>query len=91
MTENITPTNINLWNMTENVRQRLTIMGENDQMKNNSIFTKFFGHIHPFKLVVLMNLHGECLDQDLLGFGANHSLLFLVQYWHHHIDTRQIQ
>ena len=68
MTENITPTNINLWNMTENVRQRLTIMGENDQMKNNSIFTNFFGHIHPFKLVVLMNLHGECLDQDLVGW-----------------------
>ena len=27
----------------------------------------------------------------LLGFGANHSLLFFVQYWHHHIETRQIQ
>ena len=27
----------------------------------------------------------------LLGFGANHSLLFIVQYWHHHIETRQIQ
>ena len=27
----------------------------------------------------------------LLGFGANHSLLFIVQYWRHHIETRQIQ
>ena len=26
----------------------------------------------------------------LLGFGANHSLLFIVKYWHHHIETRQI-
>ena len=27
----------------------------------------------------------------LLGFGAYHSLLFFVQSWHHHIETRQIQ
>ena len=27
----------------------------------------------------------------LLGFGANHGLLLIVQYWHHHIETRQIQ
>ena len=27
----------------------------------------------------------------LLGFGGNHSLLFFVQYCHHHIETRQIQ
>ena len=27
----------------------------------------------------------------LLGFGANHSLLFFVQYWHYNIETRQIQ
>ena len=46
MTENITPTNINHWNMTENVQQqRLTIMGEYDRIKNNKIyfhFTSFF-------------------------------------------------
>ena len=52
-------------------------------------------------------LYSEWLDQDLvgwiqinllsqsiswlLGFGANHSILFFVQYWHHHIETRQIQ
>ena len=27
----------------------------------------------------------------LLGFSANQSLLLFVQYWHHHIETRQIQ
>ena len=26
----------------------------------------------------------------LLGFGANHGLLFIVQYWRHHIETRQM-
>ena len=26
----------------------------------------------------------------LLGFGGNHSLLFFVQYFRHHIKTRQI-
>ena len=51
--------------------------------------------------------YSECLDQDLvgwiqasllpqslawlLGYGTNHSLLFIVQYWPHHIETRQIQ
>ena len=27
----------------------------------------------------------------LLGFSNNHSLLSIVQYWHHHIETRHIQ
>ena len=27
----------------------------------------------------------------LLGFGANHSLLFFVQYWQQQIETRQLQ
>ena len=27
----------------------------------------------------------------LRGFGGNHSILFFVQYCHHHIETRQIQ
>ena len=27
----------------------------------------------------------------LLGFGANHSLLFIVQYRRHHTEIRQIQ
>ena len=55
----------------------------------------------------LQMLYSEWLDQDLvgwiqvsllsqslallLGFGANHSLLFIVQNWRHHIETRQIQ
>ena len=54
----------------------------------------------------LQMLYSEWLDQDLvgwiqvsllpqslawlLGFGANHTLLFIVQYWHHHIETKQI-
>ena len=33
MTENITPANFNHWNMTKNVRQRLTIMGEYGRIK----------------------------------------------------------
>ena len=49
----------------------------------------------------------EWLDQDLdgwiqvsllpqssawlIGFGSNHSLLFILQYWRHHIETRQLQ
>ena len=37
MAENITPTNINRWNMTKNVKQQLTIMGEYDQIQNNKI------------------------------------------------------
>ena len=52
-------------------------------------------------------LYSEWLDQNivgwfqinllpqslawLLGFGANHSLLFFVQYCHYNIETRQIQ
>ena len=43
-------------------------------------------------------LYSEWLDQDLVGWiqvslllGANHSLLFIVQNWRHHIETRQIQ
>ena len=55
----------------------------------------------------LQMLYGDWLDQDLVGWiqvslhpqslawllgsGANHSLLFIVQYWCHHIETRQIQ
>ena len=55
----------------------------------------------------LQMLYSEWLDQNvvgwiqvnllpqslawLLGFGAKHSLLFFVQYWHHHIEDRQIQ
>ena len=55
----------------------------------------------------LQMLYSEWLDQDLVGwiqvsllpqslawlrgFGANHSLLFIVQYWRHHIETRPIQ
>ena len=31
MTEKITPTKINYWNMIENVRQRQTLTGEYDQ------------------------------------------------------------
>ena len=27
----------------------------------------------------------------LFGFGANHSLLFIVQYWLHGLKTRQLQ
>ena len=37
MTEKITPTNINHRNMTQNVRQRQTIPGEYDWIKNNKI------------------------------------------------------
>ena len=55
----------------------------------------------------LLMLCSKWLDQDLvgwiqinllpqslawlLGFGTNHSLFFFVQYWHHHIETRQIR
>ena len=31
MTEKITPTNTNYWNMTENVQQRQTLTGEYDR------------------------------------------------------------
>ena len=51
MTENITPTNINCWNMTKNVRQQLTITGEYDRIQNNKFILRnffFFGHIHRF-------------------------------------------
>ena len=55
----------------------------------------------------LQMLFSEWLDQDLVNWiqvnllsqylawflvlGANHSLLFFVQYRHHHIETRQIR
>ena len=54
----------------------------------------------------LQMLYSEWLDQNLVGwiqvnllpqslawlvgFGTNHCLLFSVQHWHHHIETRQI-
>ena len=54
-----------------------------------------------------MLYNSEWLDQELVGwiqisllpqslawlldFGANHSLLFFVQYWHQQIETRQLQ
>ena len=46
---------VNHWNMTENVRQQLTITGEYDRIQNNNSFL-LLGHIHQFKLVILMNL-----------------------------------
>ena len=55
----------------------------------------------------LQILYTEWLDEDLVGwiqinllpqslawlfgFDANHSFLVFVHYWHHHIETRQIQ
>ena len=42
----------------------------------------------------LQMLYSYWLDQLLvwlLGFGANHSLLIIVQCWPHHIETRHIQ
>ena len=60
-----------------------------------------------YTMVINVYSSREWLDQDLfgwiqinllpqslawlLGFGANHSLLLFVQFWHHHIETRQIQ
>ena len=61
----------------------------------------------PKVMAQLQMLYIEWLDQDLvgwiqinllpqflvwiLGFVANHSLLFFVQFWNDHIETRQIQ
>ena len=55
----------------------------------------------------LQMLYSDWLDKDLVGWikvlllplllawllgsGTNHSLLFIVKYWQHHIETRQIQ
>ena len=68
MTKKITPTNINRWNMTENVQQRLTIMGEMTELK-----TFFFGHIHQFSFVILMNLF------HFYFFGHIHRIFAQVQ------------
>ena len=48
----------------------------------------------------LQMLYSFWLDKEIapptifslvLGFGANHSLSFIVQYWRHHIETREIR
>ena len=52
----------------------------------------YFWEIHiviviPFRNILLLP-HSLVW---LLGFGTNRSLLFIVQYWGHHIETRQMQ
>ena len=69
MNEKITPTNINLLNMTKIVWQCRTWTVEYDQ--NQKI--NYFGHIQPYKFVVLMNF------KALSNFGHFHGYFGHVQ------------
>ena len=83
MTKTITPTNINLLNMTEKAWQRRTSTVEYDRKQKIKIIPlkqpTYFSHIQPYKLVVLMNLlfFYKWNEKNTLTF--NFQLLFTRQ------------
>ena len=67
-----------------------------DEQEIADIFNKFFvSKISDLKEGIDKKLVEDPLRSPSTawphGFGANHSLLFFVQLWHHHIETIKIQ
>ena len=82
MTENITLTNINRWNKIENVRQRLTITGEYNQIQNNIFWSYSPVQVRRFNEFISFLRHFHFFSHIHRFFGQVQQLMFVgVIFW----------